>query len=205
MKPQRIAVSGGVSRFWNCKVNILILLAILLPFVTFAQTEIEGEVSGEWTAEDSPYIVVDSTWIPEDEELRIGPGVDVLFGEGLGIDVLGSILTEGTEDDSVRFLPLEDDETWRGLYLTGWWHRSEINLTFSAVRGVDNALLYGHDVSIYINNCNIQSVHKPIGELLRDGGQINVEIINSVILGGDWIDLSGSGLIAENTIYGITA
>ena len=52
--------------------NIMIILALLLllPFAAVAQTEIEGEVSGEWTAEDSPYIVIDSTWIPENEERR---------------------------------------------------------------------------------------------------------------------------------------
>jgi len=37
---------------------IFVLLATLLPLLTFAQTEFEGEVSGEWTTEDNPYIQV---------------------------------------------------------------------------------------------------------------------------------------------------
>ncbi|NQU06080.1 MAG: T9SS type A sorting domain-containing protein [Calditrichaeota bacterium] len=181
--------------------KLLSFIIMLLPLSIYAQTEIEGEVSGEWTAEDSPYIVIDSTWIPEDEELRIGPGVDVLFGEGLGIDVLGSIITEGTEDDSVRILPREEDETWRGLHLTGTWPWNENHLTFSAIRGADNALLSGGNVRIYINNCSIQSVYIPIGEFPRDDGGKRIEIANSVILGGFNVVLTRSGLFAENTIF----
>ena len=92
--------------------RFIIITVLILPFTTFAQTEVSGEVSGEWTAEDSPYIVTDSTWIPEDEELRIGPGVDVLFGEGLGLVVFGTLTAEGSEEDSVRFMPQEEDIQW---------------------------------------------------------------------------------------------
>jgi len=135
-------------------VIILIILATLLPFVTFAQTEIEGEVSGEWTAEDSPYIVIDSTWIPEDEELIIGPGVDVLFGEGLGLDVFGTLNAEGTEDDSVRFLSREENEGWSGIRL--YTARTEHSFTYCLLLNVDGRLIrLGSSMSLLINHCNI--------------------------------------------------
>ena len=43
------------------------VLSLLGADSAWAQTEIEGEVSGEWNAEGSPYIVIDSTWVPEGE------------------------------------------------------------------------------------------------------------------------------------------
>ena len=43
------------------KSYITIALILTVPILAYAQTEVEGEVSGEWTREDSPYIVVDSS------------------------------------------------------------------------------------------------------------------------------------------------
>ncbi|NQV15681.1 T9SS type A sorting domain-containing protein [bacterium] len=134
---------------------ILIILATLLPLLTFAQTEIEGEVSGEWTAEGSPYIVVDSTWIPEDEELRIGPGVDVLFGEGLGLDVFGTLTAEGTEDDSVRFLPQEEDRVWRGINFNN--PEIENTFTYCAIRSAQIIFGLGQHTILIVDNCDLFS------------------------------------------------
>jgi len=86
----QISISSSTV-LWECSAHswgrfcflcyIIILLTPLLlgfnPTTCFAETEVEGAVSGEWTAEDSPYIVVDSTWVPEDEELLISAGVEV--------------------------------------------------------------------------------------------------------------------------------
>jgi hypothetical protein len=138
---------------------ILILLAFL-PFTAFAQTEVSGEVSGEWTAEDSPYIVVDSTWVPENEELRIGPGVDVLFGEGLGLDVFGTLTAEGSEEDSVRFLPLEEDVVWRGINFNN--PEIENNFDYCAIRNAEIVFALGERTLLQIDNCDLGAVNRVI-------------------------------------------
>jgi hypothetical protein len=81
---------------------ILVLLLAILPFVTFAQTEFEGEVSGEWTTEGSPYIQVGEAEIPAEESLTILPGVEVILGEDLTLTCNGVITAQGTEDDTIR-------------------------------------------------------------------------------------------------------
>jgi hypothetical protein len=64
----------------------------------FAQTEFEGEISGEWDIEGSPYIQVGEANVPEDESLEILPGVEVFIGEGMLLRCNGLITAIGTED-----------------------------------------------------------------------------------------------------------
>jgi len=192
------SIRWGGLRFGGNILVMLVLLLLMLPVIGSAETEVEGEVSGEWTAEDSPYIVVDSTWVPEDEELRIGPGVDVLFREGIGLDVFGSLTADGNEEDSVRFLPGEDEENWRGFSI----HDTEasVDLTYCVMREAENAFLCGDDAGIILKNCNIRSLHKPFGELRPHGDLVSVEMDSCRIEGGDELKFGLSGLIGSNSI-----
>ena len=81
----------------------IILILVGCPGFLLAETEVSGEVSGVWDADGSPYIVVDSTWVPEGEELRIDPGVHVEFTSHGFIELLGTLTANGTEDDSIFF------------------------------------------------------------------------------------------------------
>ena len=113
---------SGTSRGWVCSVLAGFALSAILSFFSItalhAQTEVSCEVSGEWTAEDSPYIVVDSTWVPEDERLTIEPGVEVVF-DGCGLYVAGMLVAEGTENDSIRFIQGEDEVGGRRILVSG--------------------------------------------------------------------------------------
>ncbi len=68
-----------------------------------AQTEFEGNVSGEWDTEGSPYIQVGDAQVPEDESLNILPGVEVILGEEMVLTTVGLLTAIGTEDDTIRF------------------------------------------------------------------------------------------------------
>ncbi|MDP8237876.1 MAG: T9SS type A sorting domain-containing protein [Candidatus Hatepunaea meridiana] len=81
---------------------LLILFIVLLPTISMAQTEVEGAVSGEWTVDGSPYILVDTTWVPEDEELTIEPGVTVQICRGTTLFIYGDLTAIGTEEDSIH-------------------------------------------------------------------------------------------------------
>jgi|GEM_PF-4567939 len=80
-------------------------------------TWVSGRVSGEWTREGNPYIVVDSTWVAEGDTLRIGPGVSVLFDPSLGFYINGMIVATGTSEDSIRFSSRRPNRMWRGIRL----------------------------------------------------------------------------------------
>ena len=98
--------------------NILVSMLIVLSNA-IAQTEISGEVSGEWNAEGSPYTVVDSTWVAEEERLTLLEGVEVLFDENQGLHVFGTINAIGTEEDSVFIRVSEGVEHWQGIHIIG--------------------------------------------------------------------------------------
>ncbi|MBC8466171.1 hypothetical protein H8D57_04005, partial [bacterium] len=87
---------------WSLIISIFFQVSCLSSN-TWAQTEVEGEVSGEWDAEGSPYILVGNSTVPEDESLNISPGVEIVFGEDLILTVNGQIQAVGSEEDSIRF------------------------------------------------------------------------------------------------------
>jgi len=89
-------------------VIILIILATLLPLLTFAQTDFEGEVSGEWVIDDSPYIQVGAASVPADETLEIMPGVTVVLHEEEAFFIAGVIQAVGEEDNRITFASPED-------------------------------------------------------------------------------------------------
>ena len=76
--------------------------------------EVEGEVNGVWTIDDSPISVLDTIFIAEDEVLTIEPGVVVNFQGPFPLLVQGVLAAEGTEEDSIFFQPIED-EFWCGI------------------------------------------------------------------------------------------
>ena len=141
--------------------------------------EVEGEVSGEWTVDSSPYIVVDSTWVPEGETLHINPGVRVLFYPDLGINVFGSIQAEGTDEDSIRFLAFEENQLWEGLKF--WGEESEQFFSYCIGTGSERFFSLGRDVNLVIRN-SIFEGGKVIGGIIRgrNGGNL-VHIRNSIL------------------------
>ena len=82
---------------------VLLCAALLAPGVSVGQTEIEGEVSGVWDVDGSPYILVGNASVPEDENLTVEAGVEVVFGEGI------------TSPLADRFAPLERKRTLSGF------------------------------------------------------------------------------------------
>ena len=84
-------------------IGFICLLALISASVTFAQTEVEGEVSGIWEAENSPYILTGTCTVQEDDTLTISPGVEVIFLDMDSLFVVGHLVAEGTEEDSIFF------------------------------------------------------------------------------------------------------
>lgn len=83
----------------------LYLLFILLPLVTFGQTNMSGNISGNstWSISDSPINIVGDVGVPGGSVLTIEHGVTVNFTGDYQILVLGSVTISGVEGDSVTF------------------------------------------------------------------------------------------------------
>ncbi|MDP8206042.1 MAG: T9SS type A sorting domain-containing protein [Candidatus Electryonea clarkiae] len=91
--------------------------------VVFCEVEqlnlLRGDTSGVLSLEDSPFLVVEDVIIPEGDSLTIEPGCELYFrfieheDARIGIDVYGTLIAEGTVDDSIKFL-LDSNEAISG-------------------------------------------------------------------------------------------
>jgi len=80
-----------------------------------SRTEVSGNVSGVWTASNSPYNVVGEITVASEDTLIVEPGVDVIFQGHYKLIVNGWILAEGTEEDSIQFTAANTGEGWHGI------------------------------------------------------------------------------------------
>ncbi|MDD4155575.1 MAG: right-handed parallel beta-helix repeat-containing protein [Candidatus Cloacimonetes bacterium] len=81
-----------------------LLFALLISLVTSIYCiDVSGNVSGEWTLEDSPYYVIGDIVVPAADSLIINPGVEVIFNTDIRLTVQGILKAIGSEVDSVKF------------------------------------------------------------------------------------------------------
>ncbi|MBU0517505.1 choice-of-anchor D domain-containing protein, partial [bacterium] len=74
-----------------------------------------GTVSGQWTVEDSPYLVTGTITVPDNSTLIIDPGVRVLFDGQYQFIVNGKLTAIGTPSDSIYFTSSTPAGTWGGM------------------------------------------------------------------------------------------
>ncbi|MDP8239398.1 MAG: T9SS type A sorting domain-containing protein [Candidatus Hatepunaea meridiana] len=84
--------------------GISVLFIIALPFSLIAQTEVEGEVSGVWDANGGPYRLIGDIEILDEDTLIVNHGVTIEFTENGVLELNGTLIINGQERDSVRFI-----------------------------------------------------------------------------------------------------
>lgn len=94
--------------------SFLLLQAVLL----YAQTEVQGDVSGTWTAANSPYNVIGDIIVPNGQTLTINPGVSVQFMDRCSLTIHGTFTVVGTESASIFFTSGKSSpksNSWSGI------------------------------------------------------------------------------------------
>lgn len=82
----------------------------------YGQTHVqEGDVSGTWTFNDSPYIIHGNITIPAGSTLTIEPGVEVVFKGNYRMTIKGVLLADGEENMPVTFTKNIPGPGWEGL------------------------------------------------------------------------------------------
>jgi len=171
---------------------------VMLPLILFAQTEVEGEVSGVWTSEGNPYIVIDSTWIPEGERLTILEGVRLLFEEDQGLYVFGSIEATGSEEDSVYIRVAEGVEHWRGLRFYG---RDLTEWSYASIICPDSSFVLDPSCSLTMNHCLLDADRTIAGDSRYGirGGILTFS--HSIIRSRSYHTATGGRLTANHTVF----
>ncbi len=97
--------------------NILITVAVSAVFFiapTFAHaytivTDDRINSDTEWTADNSPYVIVNDFTVPQGVTLTIDPGVTVEFSGRENLYIWGTLVANGTSDQKVYFASVGDD------------------------------------------------------------------------------------------------
>ncbi len=141
----------------------------------------QGEVSGIWTKENSPYIFGGDITVPEGKSLTIEPGVLVQIntnyaGSNAEFKVLGSIHASGKETDTITFSTLQDGMgLWKGIIL-----EDTASISYCVMENATNGIEV-RTRNISIVNCDIRNNSK--NGVYWNGGDLRVggTILNSII------------------------
>ena len=143
-------------------------------------TFVSGSVSGTWAKSGSPYVVTGNLAVPGGQTLTIQPGVTVIIGQGLKVDVLGSISAIGTAAERI---------TIRGANATLYWDTISVS--------------YGIGASSF-TNCTISdatnALYLSINGSLAGSVSMNTQILNCVFTNCQGSCISG---LAHGTAGGI--
>ena len=96
---------------------ITIVLFLFFSINISAQTTVNGNQSGIWTVENSPYNVTGNIVVPDGEILTIEAGTEVNFQAYYKLTVLGTLNANGTETDSIFFTTDNQTTGWGGISL----------------------------------------------------------------------------------------
>ena len=90
-------------------------LSILIILNVSSQTQVEGQQSGNWIAENSPYEVIGEIMVPAGATLTIEAGVEVNFQAHYKFTVHGNLQALGTLTDSIFFTTDVPNTGWGGI------------------------------------------------------------------------------------------
>jgi len=97
----------------------LLVAAVVLSPLPASAIDVSGDQWGTWIRENSPYNVVGHVRVPPESTLVIEPGVvvDFLGYYKFRVDSLATLLSVGTEDDSIVFTcdTLANPSRWQGI------------------------------------------------------------------------------------------
>ncbi|MBI1842629.1 MAG: hypothetical protein HYR88_17460 [Verrucomicrobia bacterium] len=82
-----------------------------------AATVLSGEVSGTWTADKSPYVLVGPSSVASNQVLRIEPGVVVIIGPDIRLAVFGGMDAVGAPDAPITIRAANSASRFNGVYL----------------------------------------------------------------------------------------
>ncbi len=160
--------------------KILICIVFVLPSLLFSQTTIEeGDVSGIWTAANSPYLIEGNVSIALSDTLTIEPGVFIEFQDYYTFIVKGILNAQGTITDTITF-SVNDTTGYHNLSHAGWG-----GIKFDETNDNDSS---------YLDFCKIE-YGKGTSNL---GGGMNIRFSNLVSISNTLIQFCSMAMPGKN-------
>ena len=167
---------------------------------------ISGWLSGRLRREDSPFYITDNITISLDDTLIIEPGCEFLikgiYGrvlEQISMDVLGTLVLRGTEEDSIKFRIESDGDDpgqWRGLFF--YTPNTDQVVEYLRFDDANRALRAYFLNSFTMQHCTFYRQEGDVPDCIRADNVQNLIVRNNVFWDGIYANKVSSTLIADN-------
>ncbi len=205
-------------------INILVVIGIstaffVAPALAHAYTIVTGSSlpsDTEWTADKSPYVIMNDFTVPLDVTLTIDPGVVVEFTGRESLYVWGNIIANGTTNQKIYFTAAGDASV--GAVLNDSDDIFPISLWGIVVEGgvlnMNNAemrsMVYGIDMyggNIDLNNVSISGDEPTIEDINGTLDFSNVDLGGdpgyAILLGGSYAELFANNVSIHDSGGGV--
>jgi len=166
-------------------------------------TYVEGFVSGDWTPEASPYILLNNVTVPAEATLRVHAGVEVRANRFTRIDVLGTLIVEGNADFPVRFTANAtpgDAGYWQGIRAE---NAVEVSITGAVVEMAEAALtVFGGSARVVDSRLtgNFHGLRIQDGAATVVGSALSENGMSGVYARGASVAIKDRSLLAANRV-----
>ena len=176
------------------KTRLSIFYLLIVSVSICGQTFVSGDISGTWKKDGNPYFLIDNCQINSGNTLVIEPGVEVLLGKDLGIEVFGLLKAEGTEQEPIIFRSPSDTVYWNRILI----QNSESILKYCRFSDAKRALylfascLCSSTTTVEIlscefDNCSEYSIYGRSQGAIKWNGSGN-PILNPIIANGQQVE-----------------
>lgn len=102
-------------RLKYAQLNICVLMVLACAWSVRSATPVAGDVSGTWTTNGSPYVVVLHSTVVAGGSLTIEPGVTVILGTDVRLWVEGRVTAVGRIDAPITFRGTSPTTYWEAI------------------------------------------------------------------------------------------
>lgn len=192
---------------------LLTCTMLIAATVALAQTEVSGNVSGDWVVGGSPYIVVGNCTVPLGETLTIHHGVRVLFDGDFYIRSYGTLIAQGTPTDSVIFSSNASSPgagDWRYVRISNsgasasrfeycrfqfgqnavYVETSDVDIVHCVVRDCSDSGIRISGSTALVDHCTVSDAAR--GIFAQIGSQVTIQYCEVTDNSGDGIEVNGS-------------
>lgn len=184
-------------------------------------TFVSGAQSGNWTLENSPYLMNGDINVPTGQTLNIGEGVSIFAMDEYGINVYGTLNANGIEEAGITFTAVDTTTGWRGLRIyEGSGSRSESQFNYTTFEYAINyeedhyfdfaspfmrigcgGAIFCFQSSPTFDNCIFRNCKSHAGGAMYLMNGSSVDITNSEFYNNTSTDSGGAILICNNNIF----
>ncbi|MBS3741171.1 MAG: right-handed parallel beta-helix repeat-containing protein [Candidatus Cloacimonetes bacterium] len=145
------------------KISLSILFLFALVSSNLLAIEVSGNQSGTWSAANNPYEITGDITVPSGDLLQVEPGVEAYSQGNYKITVLGYVLANGSQADSILFTTDVGTASWGGIRLENETEQSSFSYCY--ISNTDDINDYGIQAvasPVTIQNCTLDNHKKAV-------------------------------------------